>query len=75
MMAKFVLVLENEKITEDLEDRLYEAGFSDSALFCTQDRVQVGVEREAKDMDSAVRGVMLDLDHAGIKVIAVDLRE
>lgn len=67
----FVLVLDADEITADLEDRLYEAGCDDALLGVHSGEVYLDFSRAAPSYSQAVSSAVLDAQSAGVRVLRV----
>jgi hypothetical protein len=73
----FSLQLDVPDITQELEDKLYEAGCSDATLSRRgregDFNVMLTFDREATDLESAMQSAEADVKKTGIKVLWTDL--
>ena len=67
---EFTIFLDRQP-TEDDYDRLYEAGFDDSAPGVENGRGVIHVTRHAADLPSALRSALSDANKAGFRVVGV----
>ncbi|HEX7376396.1 MAG TPA: hypothetical protein VF278_04755 [Pirellulales bacterium] len=60
-------------ITQDLEDRLYEAGCDDALLSCTNGVVYLEFDREAESLAEAIGSAVRDITAAGFSPLQITL--
>lgn len=61
------------KITQRLQDRVYEAGCDDAALVLRNGRLLLDFDREAESLPDAVRSALSDIQEAGLKASEIVL--
>lgn len=60
------------RMTEEVADRLYQAGCDDGAAFSTGGVAAVGFSREADTLEQAIRSALADVNKAGFTVARVE---
>lgn len=69
----FTLLLDNEdELTTDLEDALFEAGCDDGMLFIKNQVVYIEFDRDADSLEEAVVSAINDVESAGFQVARVE---
>ncbi len=68
MTFEFRLILKPIEMTEELGDALYEAGCDDGTLGVSNGVPFVCFHRQAKDLESAIRSAVADVQKAGCVV-------
>ena len=70
----FTVVLDAEEMSEELTDRIYEAGCDDASCGSTAGTVYVDMDREADSLEDAIRSTTAQLEGIGcvIKRIEID---
>ena len=74
MIQRFSLYFNGlEEMTDDLVERLYEAGLDDGTPFQRGGEVGVGVDREAASLEAAIASALADARAAGCVVSRVEV--
>lgn len=69
----FTLLLDNEdELTTELEDALFEAGCDDGILYSKNQVVYIEFDREAESLEDAVISAINDVESAGFQVARVE---
>lgn len=69
----FTLVLADEnEITTELENTLYEAGCDDGMLFCKNQVVYIDFDRDAESLEEALISAINDIESAGFHVFRAE---
>lgn len=61
------------RITQRLQDRVYEAGCDDAALVSQNGRLLLDFDREAESLPDAIRSALSDIEDAGLKATEIVL--
>jgi hypothetical protein len=70
---EFQIVLGNAaSMTEEISNRLYDAGCDDGTAFSSDGVAAVGFSREANSLEDAVRSAIADVNKAGFSVARVE---
>jgi len=69
----FTVILEEPEATEEMANRLYEAGCDDSLPGSVHGVVQVGFDRESATLEEAVTSAVRQIIAAGYSVKRVEL--
>jgi hypothetical protein len=69
-----VTLAEGTEHTDDLAEAVYGGGCDDGALFSTGGVVQVGFDRKAESLETAIRTAVADLERAGCRVASVQIQ-
>ncbi|MGA2799021.1 MAG: hypothetical protein ABSE63_15690 [Thermoguttaceae bacterium] len=71
---EFTLVLvKDTELTEELADKLFEAGCDDGSPFSSCGIAGVGFSREAESLEAAIRSAVADVQKAGCTVERVQI--
>lgn len=74
MKYHFTLILtDGVKLTDDLADRLYEAGCDDGSPGMCEGVVSIDFHREADSLESAIRSAISNVNAAGCSVSRVEM--
>ena len=74
MIHRFTLYFDGvDELTDDLIERLYEAGLDDGTPFQHGGEVGVGVDREAASLETAMASALADARAAGCEVSRVEV--
>ena len=68
-----VHVADLEEFTDELTNRLYEAGCSDGTLASSRGRSHIGFSREAATLQEAIRSAVADIGKVGLRVDRVEI--
>lgn len=69
---EFTLILDVKEITEELENKLYEADCLDASLFQYGNTIGLSFFRQADSLNDAIVSAKQDVRSAGIKVLRVE---
>jgi len=73
-LYEFTLVLAKDtELTEELADRLFEAGCDDGSPFSSCEIAGIGFSREAESLEAAIRSAVADVQRAGCTVERVQI--
>lgn len=76
MIWRFTLRLKGiEEFTNDIANRLYEAGCCDGTLSSSNRRAEIGFDREAKTLNDAIRSAIANVRSVGLDVERVEIEE
>lgn len=71
MIYEFTLILEDD-LTDEMANRLYEAGCDDATIGRQGGRTMAMFDREGRSYESAVSTAVRDVNKAGYKVLSVE---
>jgi hypothetical protein len=71
MKYAFTLHVSNIELTDNYEDRLFDAGCSDALIAVIDNALYLDFDREALSLDAAVESAKQDVARAGGRVIEV----
>lgn len=76
MIWRFTLHLKGlEEFTNELANRLYEAGCDDGTLSSSNHHTEIGFDREAKSLNDAIRSAISNVRSVGLDVERVEIEE
>lgn len=76
MIWEFTLHIKDlAEFTDELTDRLYEAGCGDGTLSSSKGHSQIGFSREADSMEQAIRSAIADLHKCDLTVVRAEIDE
>jgi hypothetical protein len=73
MNPEFYLILKADKLTEELENAVFEAGFDDSSVVMRGGRAAIWIRHRPGDFKQVVRDALEQAKRGGLKVLHVEM--
>ncbi len=73
MNPEFYLILDNDDLTEELENAVYEAGFDDSSLTMRRGRAAIWIRHRPGEFKQVVHQALKEARQGGLRILHVEM--